>query len=361
MSDTGVPPRLLSWRPRSVLAVLAVWTGLGVLSVAHGLVAFQQAGRPLDLAEYAPFRFIDWYSCGVFTPVYVFLARRWPIERAHLGTRVALWVTVTLAIVPLKYALQLGALSVFLPSMPMRPLGETIISSFIPETIAFWAMAGVILSIEYYDRLRHREIQAQALGRQLAEARLDALSSQLRPHFLFNTLQGISTLLHRDPAAADQMLNRLSELLRQSLRQSDTPEITVAAELTTIDHYLGIQRIRFQDRLRVRVDADGVSDALLPSFILQPLVENAIEHGIARRSGPGTVTVAARAKGDQLVVEVGNDGGTADAAPRASGGVGLANTRARLHAMYGERGTLIAGAAGGDRFLAIISLPLRRP
>jgi hypothetical protein len=331
-----------------------------MLSVAHGLVAFQQADRPLDLWEYAPFRFIDWYSCAVFTPLYVWMARHWPIERATLKTRVPLWVLVTAAIVPMKYALQTAAMSAFVPGMPMRSLTSTIISGFIPETIAFWAMAGVILSIEYYDRWRIREVQASVLGKQLAEARLEVLSAQLRPHFLFNTLQGISTLLHRDPSAADQMLNRLSELLRQSLRQSDTPEITVGAELSTVDHYLGIQRIRFQDRLNIRVDADGVSDALLPSFILQPLVENAIEHGIARRSGPGTVSVAASAKGHQLQIEIGNDAGVPDGAPRAHGGVGLANTRARLQAMYGDRGSLATGVAHDGRFIATISIPLKR-
>jgi two-component system LytT family sensor kinase len=348
---------ILSWRLKSVLAVVAVWTGLGCMSIANGLMNFR---GPINNAEFVPARLIDWYTCAVFTPLYVWMARHWPLERATLGTRVPIWVLVTAAVVPLKYALQHGVMSVFVPTIELGSLSQTITRSFIPETIAFWAMIAVILSIEYYDRWRIREVQTNALGRQLAEARLEVLSAQLRPHFLFNTLQGISTLLHRDPAAADQMLTRLSELLRQSLRQADMPETTLAAELATLDNYLAIQHIRFQDRLRVHVDADGVRDAMLPGFILQPLVENAIEHGVARRSGPGSVSVAARVNDGQLEVEIGNDYSAIEDAPRASGGVGLKNTRERLAAMYGDRGRLATTRTADNRFLATISLPLKR-
>jgi LytS/YehU family sensor histidine kinase len=287
------------------------------------------------------------------------MARRWPIERTTWRTRVPLWLGVTALIVPLKYVVQYAAQSSLQPSR-LRPLDEMIITGFIPESIAFWAMIGVILSIEYNDRWRHREVQTQALGRQLAEARLEILSAQLRPHFLFNTLQGISTLMHRDPHAADQMLSRLSELLRQSLRNADLREVTLAEELATLEHYLSIQRIRFQDRLAVTVESDGAANARLPHFILQPLVENAIEHGIARRSGPGTIVITARAVNDRLVVEVGNDCPAESAASREDGGHGLANTRARLSAMYGDAASLRTARLGESQFLVTLSIPLTR-
>ena len=185
------------------------------------------------------------------------------------------------------------------------------------------------------------------------------LSAQLRPHFLFNTLQGISTLLHRDPHAADQMLHRLSDLLRQSLRQSKAPEVPLSAELATLDNYLAIQRIRFEDRLEVSVRADGAGDALVPHFILQPLVENAIEHGVARHAGPGAISIMARVHEGRLVIDVANDAGPPEAASR-SNGLGLANTRGRLAAMYGEGASLQTSHVDDGRFLASIAMPLKR-
>jgi two-component system LytT family sensor kinase len=344
-----------------VLAIAGVWTGLVLLSIAGGVLASQQAGRPIDWHPWAASRAIDWYSCAVFTPLYIWMARRWPIERATWRRRVPAWLTVTCLIVPLKYLLQDAALRAFLSTSFPRPIGETIIAGFIPEMIAFWSMIGVILCVEYYDRWRHREIEGHVLARQLAEARLEMLSAQLRPHFLFNTLQGISTLLHRDPQAADQMLTRLSELLRHSLRHEGTPEVPLSEELATLEHYLSIQRIRFADRLAIRVSSDGVGDALVPHFILQPLVENAIEHGVARRSGPDTVSVSAHGRGDRLVLEVSDEGGSSSTRePRARGGMGLTNTRARLAAMYGHDASLDAMPRDQGGFVVTIGLPLRR-
>jgi two-component system LytT family sensor kinase len=352
---------LLSWRPASVLVVLAVWTGLAALSTVGVVVAFRQTGRALDLAPFALMQASSWYSCAVFTPLFVWMARRWPIERASWPARTTLWLAMVTAIVPVRFAIDHYVVRALVPDVARRPLDEAIVAGFVPETIAFWAMAAVILSIEYYDRWRSREMQAQLLGRQLAEARLEALSAQMRPHFLFNTLQGISTLLHRDPRAADQMLARLSDLLRAALRQGETHETPLADELATLDHYFAIQRIRFADRLSVDVTADGARDALVPHFILQPLAENAIEHGIARQGGPGVVSVRAHVSGDRVIIEVRNDG-PVDSEPsrRDVGGVGLANTRARLAAMYGTAASFEAKPLDTGGFTVTISLPLRR-
>lgn len=358
--DLRVRP-LLSWRPNSVLAVIAIWTGLAAMSIAGAMVAFRQAGRELDLAPFAIVQTLGWYACAVFTPLFVCVARRWPIERAVWPKRVGLWVGMIAAVVPVRFAIEHAAVRALLPDLNRRTLGAAIVSGFIPELIAFWAMAAVILSIEYYDRWRGREMQAQLLGRQLAEARLAALSAQLRPHFLFNTLQGISTLLHRDPRAADQMLTRLSDLLRAALWHADQRETSLADELATLEHYFAIQRIRFADRLSIDVSADGASDALVPRFILQPLAENAIEHGIARRSGPGTISLRARVLDDRVTIDVRNDGAVTDgSAAHTAGGVGLANTRARLAAMYGDDASMHAGPIDAGGFAVTLSLPFRR-
>jgi two-component system LytT family sensor kinase len=235
----------------------------------------------------------------------------------------------------------------------------------------------VILCVEYYDRWRERDVQAHALGQHLAEARLEALTAQLQPHFLFNTLQGISTLLYRDASRADDMLRRLSELLRRTLQSAARPEVTLDEELTTLEHYIAIQRIRFDGRLTVNVDPDGMGGALVPNFILQPLVENAIEHGIARSAGAGTIDVSASVRQGRLVLEVRDDGtpartsgtgspnspqpaSTNSAQPVSPNGIGLANTRARLHALFGDAATLEVIERDGGGFTVTIAVPLRR-
>jgi len=354
------PKSLLQWNVRSVLLVTGVWTALVLMSWGNSMIGAQQFDRDFDAAGSLLFIAGDWYTCAVFTPLFVWMARHWPIDSATWQRRVPAWLLVTAAIIPLKYALQQLYMIVVLPSWEMAPLGSRIITRFIPESIAFWAMIAVILSVEYYERWSERERQALLLGRQLAEARLEALSAQLQPHFLFNTLQGISTLLYRDIDNADRMLGRLGELLRRTLQQGDAPEVPLAEELATLEHYIAIQRIRFEDRLTVNVHADGLGSALVPHFILQPLVENAIEHGIARRAGPGVIDVTARADQGTLLLSVRDDGGATTAPPRASRGIGLANTRARLQALHGDDASLVLTRGGAGGCTVTIRLPLRR-
>jgi LytS/YehU family sensor histidine kinase len=192
----------------------------------------------------------------------------------------------------------------------------------------------------YSLRLRARREQAIQLTSQLAEARLDALRRQLDPHFLFNTLNAISSLVERDPRGVRRMIARLGDLLRHSFEGGKEPEVTLRRELALLDLYVDIVKVRFQDRLTVciRID-DAVLDALVPTFILQPLVENAVKHGVERRTEGGCVTVEGARDGDALVLRVINDApaepAVASATPRT--GVGIRNTRARLEQLYGTR------------------------
>ena len=189
---------------------------------------------------------------------------------------------------------------------------------------------------------------SERLRAQLDQAQLQTLKLQLQPHFLFNTLNAITALVHRDPARAEQMVTGLSELLRFSLGSVGEQEITLARELEVLEHYVGIQQVRFHDRLSVSIDADGeASHALVPNLILQPLVENAIKHGIAPRAAVGHVRVEARRHGGTLTLVVRDDGvGEQQAASRREG-VGLTNTRARLASLYGEAHRIIAGGPDG--------------
>ncbi len=357
----AAPAPLLSWRPLSVAAVFLVWTALAALVAVSGAIAFRQAGRPVDWTWLVTTRFTDWYTCAVFTPLFVWLARRWPIERAAWPARALLWLAVSSAAVALKYALYVGALGVLLPGLPDRSLGTVIAQNFVFESIAFWCVAGVVHAIVFYERFREREVHAARLRGQLAEARLESLSARLHPHFLFNTLQGISTLIHRDPQAADRMLSRLSDLLRRTLQVGEAQEVPLAEELDTLAAYVAIQQVRFGDRLVVATRVDpAAGTVLVPHFLLQPLVENAIQHGIARRAGAGRIEVAGAVQDGTLRLTVTDDG---PGLPRhddfPAEGVGLGTTRERLAVLYEGRARLSLAPAPHGGLRVEVALPAR--
>ena len=205
-------------------------------------------------------------------------------------------------------------------------------------------IVGVAHALVYAGRARQRERQAMALESRLAQARLESLSAQLNPHFLFNALNSIAETIHRDPEAADRMLVDLGALLRHSLGASQSQEVALREELVALDHYLGIEKLRLGERLRIEWGIDSASlDARVPHLVLQPLVENAIRHAIATRSTPGELCVRAARNEDRLILEVRDDGG-AHPTPHGSG-IGLRNTRARLACLY-----------GGDHLLEIVAL-----
>jgi len=231
---------------------------------------------------------------------------------------------------------------------------------------AFIVFAGTLaagLARAYFRRYLARREQTARLQAQLAEARLDALRRQLDPHFLFNTLNAVSALVERDPRGVRRMIARLSELLRHSFEGADEPEVPLRQELALLNRYVEIMQVRFQGRLTVdtRVDDDDL-DALVPGLILQPLVENAIKHGVERLAGPGTVVIEAEREGDALVLRVCDDG-PGPPAPESVAtegtrrGVGLRNTTARLAELYGTRHRFALGPGPLGGAVAEIRLP----
>ena len=213
-------------------------------------------------------------------------------------------------------------------------------------------------ALAYYRRAQDRDRQALVLTAGLNQARLDALRLQLQPHFLFNTLNAISTLVHRDADAADELISDLSDLLRASLENQDH-EVPLAREIELLDRYLAIEQTRLGDRLRIVRDIDpAAAAALVPTFLLQPIAENAIRHGLEPRAAPGTLTVSARRVGDELHLAVTDDGvglGPA-AAPTARRGIGLANSEERLRTLHAGRArlTLLSPPAGGVRVEVVL-------
>jgi len=237
------------------------------------------------------------------------------------------------------------------------PLDAYLKVGLIADALPYLTVAVAAHAIDARTRVYERDLEAERVRSQLAESRLEALTAQLQPHFLFNTLQGISTLITHDPAAADAMLSDLSDLLREVLRGSERREVTVDEELRVLESYLSISRRRFGDRLTVKVARNAdVGRALVPFFVLQPLVENALHHGVGSHAGPANVTVAARREKDRLVLTVEDDGPGVNAADSGRG-IGLANTRERLSGLYGEAQRLELGRTTDGGFAVRVELP----
>ena len=300
---------------------------------------------------------VIWYGCFASAPFFVWLSRRVPIDRRtwKVGIPVHLAAVVVFAIGTawLQYHFTYRGAAM------APPLDAYLKVGLIADALPYLTVAVAALAIDARTRVYERDLDAARVRSQLAESRLEALTAQLQPHFLFNTLQGISTLITRDPAAADAMLSDLSDLLREVLRRGERREVTVDEELRVLESYLSISRRRFGERLTITVSrGDDVGQALIPFFILQPLVENALHHGVGSHAGPATVDVAAYRERDKLVLTVEDDGPGVNAADSGRG-IGLANTRERLSGLYGESQRLDLGRSsdGGGGFTVRVELP----
>lgn len=230
---------------------------------------------------------------------------------------------------------------------------------FINAVLITFAILATGAARAYSLRLRARREQAIQLTGQLAEARLDALRSQLDPHFLFNTLNAISSLVERDPRGVRRMIARLGDLLRHSFEGGREAEVPLRRELALLGLYVDIMKVRFQDRLVVEIHVDdSVLDAQVPTFILQPLVENAIKHGIERYTDGGRVMVEGSRAGETVILRVVDDGAGGLSATAASNGsgVGLSNTRERLRQLYGDAQSFSLSASEGGA-VAEVRLP----
>lgn len=343
------------------LLVVGLWTGVALITTSHLYVMTELEGRTFDWTQGLAQQLGQWYLWAAATPVVVWLARRIRMTSPHRLRAVGIHVVASLLVASAQIVLsaivfKLTMTSGESPPWPFWKLCLGMTYTFHLHILVYGAIVGVTYAYDNYTR-------ATQLENQLASAQLEALRAQLQPHFLFNTLHGIAGLIRNGQnAAATNMIAGLSDLLRASLDNSGRQEVPLEEELEFVGRYLDIQRMRFPDRLSVDVDASPETlGALVPNLVLQPLVENALRHGIANRAAAGTVTIRARADGDWLRLSVLDDGpGLAAKSPSGSGGgIGLANTRARLEQLYGEafRFDVHDRATGGVE--TALAIPLR--
>lgn len=271
-----------------------------------------------------------------FTLFLFWWAGRHPMERGTM-LRSFGWLAVAVAGIIVARALCVAALNPWIGWYAQLPGWPVMLrTSFLSNLLTAWMIVGVAHALLFARRERLRQQQHAELQSQLSQARFEALSARLDPHFLFNALHSISEVMHRDVAAADRMVVGLGGLLRQSIDAGASQRSTLGEQVELIEDYLGIEQVRLGSRLRYSLDVDrSLSSAMVPPLLLQPLVENAIRHAIAVRTAPGSIRVAAKSHGKRLLIEVRDDGsGQAVATPGQ--GVGLASMRARLQCLYGD-------------------------
>lgn len=314
----------------------------------------------------AVFTSLDWLVYALLTPGVFAISRRWPLS----GTRIVGHALLHLAFSVLFCAVWAGAGTVLKAILQPDALANgTVVylvswtSTTLPFGVAVYlAMVGTEHAVRHFQNLRDRDVQVARLAEQLSTARLATLQAQVNPHFLFNSLNTVQVLARDgDRAAAVEVIEHLSEVLRRTLQSRDT-EIRLDEELELVERYLAIERARFSDRLRPRFAIDPASrSAAVPSFALQHLVENAIRHGIARRSDAGLVEVAARREGTVVELSVTDDGPGVPVDVPWPAGHGLANTLERLHTLYGGRASLSLTPVSppGRGTVASIRLPYR--
>jgi signal transduction histidine kinase len=324
--------------------VFGVATLLGVVSSSLALQFTRALGRSTsDWAALVVLNFTYWYVWAIFTPAIVWLSQHFRFERQGL-MRALLVHVPSVALFSFAHIAAMAAMQWWLMMASSRSFSwwvevkRSALQNFDWEMMTYWAIAGLSHAVLYYRESRDRALRASQLETQLLEAQMAALQQQLQPHFLFNTLHAISALMHKDVEAADRTLTRLSDLLRLTLESLGQNEHRLKAELDFLAKYLEIEQTRFADRLTVRFDVDPETlDAFVPTLLLQPLVENAIKHGISRKSGPGHIDITARPEHGKLWVEVKDDGvGLSETALTAlQKGIGVSTTRARLQHQFG--------------------------
>ena len=354
---------------RRYAAYFLAWTVLGLFLCSQDLARKVTWHDPTPWWNFVASWLIGMYLWALlFAPAVLWLGRRFPIERRNWFWRMALHLACSVIVSIVHLVLDSAIISrLGLFTAVMKGFWGTfavlLILGFHGSVLTYWTVLGIQSAFRYYHQYQERrqaalklELDAAELKSQLVQAQLGALKMQLQPHFLFNTLNAIMVLVRQhETEQAEEMLARLSDLLRCVLEDVEAQEVPLRRELEYLRLYLSIEEVRFQDRLRVEIAADPeVLDAAVPHMGLQPLVENAVRHGIGSRSAAGRIEISAVKVNERLEIRIRDDGpGLSPAKPTR--GIGLANTRARLQQLYGEQASLtIENAAQGGALVTMI-------
>lgn len=350
---------------RSVMGVTAAVFGTWIFVYAIAMYEFGRvSGKPTPFMSQLLTVSLSGVIYAILTPPVFLLALRYPVEKKNAVYRVPLYVLGGFAFVaahvllrlaihplyPVKAEHAAAGMTILFAQMFLYLCTDDLFSTYLP-------VVALSLGVSYYRRLREKETRMAFLETQLALSQLQAIKMQLHPHFLFNALHSISALMHTDVEAADRMMSRLSDLLRASLQSTNTQWTSLSREIDFINGYLSLEQIRFSDRLRVISEIDPqVLDAAVPHLLLQPLVENAIRHGISKRAVSGEVRLTARREADYLLLSIVDNGPGVPSgfSPSESLGMGLRLTRQRLQALFeGDYRFSVSKAAGGGTMVDI--------
>lgn len=356
-------------RMKKLVSLFVFWSALGLFFAVQSVITYTSQGREVLWTAPLVYQLGYWYTWGLMAPIITWIVRRNPLDDGRRGRSVTRLVAAAFIIAPVQFVLAsvirtfgLYATSVIDADRMSASLdaiaGQVLTASF-DSALTYWMIVGVVYAFHYYRKLQTRELNTSRLEASLSAARLQNLRAQLRPHFLFNTLNSISALVTKDPVAAEKMLAQLSELLRMSQDGDGKRTVSLRSEMKFARHYLEIEQTRFEDRLRISIQYDPpLAEIQIPPIILQPLVENAVAHGIAPFEVPGTVDVQARLIDDQLELIVRDSGPGFD--PSSSGfrpGIGLSNTRRRLEQLFGDRFSMEFARPDEGGFEVRITLP----
>jgi two-component system LytT family sensor kinase len=355
------------WRRWQLIA--GIWLLPGLYFAVQVYLQRSYENQPITIGAAFQRGLVFWLLWVFSSPLIARLARAYPFARDHWTDGLLLHLpagTIFSLAHLLLYVLITSWLDGHLPGDVDQLLAQfqpVFLSSFAWWSLVYWTILIASYAFDLYERYQDGLLRASQLEAQLAQAELQALKMQLHPHFLFNTLNSIAALMHEDIETADRMIARLGDFLRLTLQNPGAHEVTLKEELKFLEYYLAIERLRFQDRLTTSFDVEP--DALkahVPNLLLQPIVENAIRHGVAMLDRPGRLTIRARRRDAKLCLEIEDNGPGLDngSSPVSGGrGVGLTNTRARLEGVYGaqQRLELLRGADGG--MLVRIEIPAR--
>jgi two-component system, LytTR family, sensor kinase len=347
---------------------IAVWTVIGIAGSVHCYFSYAALGEPLSWPRAFALGMSLWYAWAILSVVILQWTRLWPLEANNWFQRLPVHIAAGIIFALAKLLLDYPIIKfIYCPHPELLTFPAffrmALVGYFFRYLLISWLLAGVAHALWYFQKYRDRESRARQLETRLAQARLQMLRMQLHPHFLLNALNTIASLMHSDVDRADEALCKLGDLLRFLLERVGVQEVSVRQELEFIESYLEIERLRFGARVDVRIQVDRhLWQARIPHLLLQPLVENALRHGINGRADPGQIGIQVRQVGDHLRLEVLDDGPglKGDNSPAARGGVGLSNTRARLQELYpnAHRFEICNRPTGGA--VAAVELPLRQ-